>query len=228
MRHGDVDGGYVNLRQLQTLVVGWLDDPLQTYFTPALTLVWLNNAQKECQKRLLQAGENYYVIKASATMVINQPDYVLPSDFLKLHELQIVTSGTGVNENRQTLSPVTLVQLDQYAQTTGMPQVYNIKKNCFSVRCYPDQAYPMYLHYSYAIAELLNQTDTPDVPSQYHEYIAILAALNGYMKDGRDMSQLLAKRDWYEALMKQDMENRNVDAPRRVIMTDGEDFGSVY
>lgn len=218
----------MNLAEMQSLMVDWLDDPNQTYFTPAKSRVWVNNAQKELQKKLLLAGQNYYTIKSSSSMVLNQGDYVLPSDFLELSQFQIVISGSGVSESRVDLRPVTLIELDAFSQTTGCPRVYCIKRNCISVRPYPDQAYVMYLHYSYAAANMTFPNDTPDAPDLYHEYIAILGALNGYVKDGRDMSQLLAKKLWYEELMKQKAQTRNVDAPRRVRMTDSNDVGPVF
>lgn len=218
----------MNLGQLNTLLLSWLDDPQGTYFTPAQTNVWLNNAQREVQKQLLQSGENWYVIKVSASMIANIDSYVLPANFRKLSKLEIVTSGTGVNEIRQMLSPVTLVQLDQVSMTTGTPAAYNIKKNCFTVRPIPDRAYTMYLHYSYLVADMANTTDTPDVPVAYQEYVAVQAGLDGYIKDGRDMSQLMAKKTFYEKMMEQDSQERNVDAPRDIISTNEWEMGILF
>ena len=216
----------MNLGQLKTLVCSWLDDPQMTYFTPANLTVWLNNAQRECQKQLIQTGENYYTQKSSTTMVVNQPDYTLPSGFMRCHKLEIVTSGSGVNEVRQMLAPVTLVQLDQVSMSTGQPEAYNIKRNCVSVRPIPDTAFTTYLHWSYEVADMANDTDVPDVPRRYHEYVAVLAALDGFVKDGRDMSQLLAKKESYQQLMKQDAQEVHVDVPRDIIVT--EPWGDIF
>lgn len=218
----------MNFAQLNTLVLSWLDDPNGTYFTLPQVNVWLNNATKECQRQLVQAGENFYVRKVSSSMVVDQTDYPLPNDFLNLSKLEIVTSGSGVTEVRKMLCPVTLVQLDQVSMSVGEPTAYNIKRNCFSVRPTPQQAYVMYLNYSYEVADMTAPTDIPDVPNRYQEYVAILGALNGYMKDGRDMSQLVAKKDWYLSLMKQDAQQRNIDAPRQVISSDDWDYGMLY
>lgn len=214
----------MTLSSLQTLVLSWLDDANAGYFTLPQVNAWLNNAQRECQKQLIQAGENYYVQKVSSVTVVNQDSYALPSDFLKCHKLEIVMSGTGVNEQRQTLSPTTLVQIDRIT-STGVPQMYVLKKNCFIMRAIPDAAYTMYMHYSYRVADMVNSTDTPDVPAQYQEYLAVLATIDGYLKDQRDPSAMMMKKDWYLSLMKQDAQNRTVDAPRRVVMSGGDDFG---
>lgn len=218
----------MNLGQLNTLVLSWLDDPDGTYFTPAQVSVWLNNAQREVQKQLIQSGENYYVQKVSSTMVVDSDSYALPSDFLKCHKLEIVISGTGTSQVRSMLVPVTLVQLDQVSMTTGTPRAYIIKKNCFTARPIPDNTYQMHLQYSYRVGDMTLDADLPDVPIQYHEYIAVVAALDGFIKDGRDMSQLLAKKESYRELMKQDSQERRVDNPRTVVVTEDCDFGMVW
>lgn len=217
----------MNLSQLETLVWTWLDDVNGGYFTKTQVDVWLNNAQRECQKLLIQAGENYYVEKMSGSTVQNQDTYVLPADFKKCHKLEIVLQGTSPNEVRQTLSPVTLVQLDMISQTTGVPTAYNIRRNVVTIRPIPDNIYTMYLHQTYRVVDMVNSTDLPDVPQDYHEFLAILAAIDGFLRDQREPSAFLTgKRDWYMALMKQDADNRDLTAPKCVVVT--EDMGGGY
>src|SRR5688572_13141534 len=101
--------------QLRTLALSWLDDPNGEYFTAAEMNVFLNNAQRELQKKLIDKGENFYVQRLLGTMVIGQDTYTLPTDFKKSHKLEIITSGTSSDEttqDRQLLAPVTLIQLD--------------------------------------------------------------------------------------------------------------------
>jgi len=75
-----------NLGQLRTLALSWLDDPNGEYFTTAQMNVFLNNAQRELQKRLIDKGENYYVIRMTGTMVVGEDTYTLPTDFKKNHK----------------------------------------------------------------------------------------------------------------------------------------------
>lgn len=214
--------------ELQTLVLSWLDDPLAAYFTLPQVKVWLNNAQREAQKQLLQAGENWYVTKVSTSTVTDMESYTLPDDFLKLHKLEFVVSGTGVNEVRQMITPVTLTQLDQVSMTTGQPAVYCLKKDCIILRPIPDQIYTLYMFQSGRVTDMVADGDEPDVPPQYHEYLAILAALDGFLKDQRDPSPFMAKKDGYLAMMKQDENNRTVDVPRMVRETDCWDGGFLF
>lgn len=213
----------MTLSQIETLVWSWLDDPLGGYFTKAQIDVWINNAQKEVQKRLLKAGENYYVEKMSGLTIYGQDTYTLPSDFKSCHKFEIVTSGLGtVNEHRVTLTPVTYNQLDAYPSGPALPLVYNFRRNLVTIRPMPDQAYTMYLHQSYRVTDLVNPNDLPDVPEDYTELIAVLATLDGFMKDQRDASQfVLDKKAEYEKMMNQDAKLRTVSAPRRIVETEG-------
>lgn len=217
----------MNLSDLKNLTWSWLDDPNHTYFTSSQVTTWLNNGLKECQKQLIQAGENFYVTRASTQTIANYDTYALPSDFLKLNKLELLLSGTTPNEVRQTLRFSTLVEIDNVSMTTGTPAAYTLKKNCLLLRPIPDIVYTLYMDYSYLVADMTSDGSIPDVPIQYHEYIAILATIDGLLKDQRDASTFLAKKDFYLSLMKQDAEQRRVDSSREVISTDA-DFGYLW
>jgi len=62
-------------------------------------------------------------------------------------------------------------------------------------------------------------TETPDIPAEYHQAPAIWAAVDCLLKDGRDPSTLLIKKQEYLSLFKQHADERTVDKPREVIST---------
>lgn len=203
--------------QLSALVVSWLDDVNQTYFTPTQVNVWLNLAQRQVQQLLLQAGQNWYMTPVETTTVVSQADYVLPSDFMVEHRLEIVQSGTGVNENRVTLSEITTNQQVFVPIGLGCPTNYYIKKDRVTISPTPDQTYPLRLYYSYRVADMNNDSDTPDVPEQFMEYVAILAAFDGFIKDDRAPQNLLLKKEKYETLLKEMANDRTQDQGRQVV-----------
>ncbi len=118
---------------LQNLVLQWVDDDAGGYFSASgFVQPALNRALMEVQKQLLQAGENYYikVPPPVTTTVANQADYILPDDFVKLHRLEYVISGQGVNEEISSLQFITLNQQDLIGRSVvGTPVAYNIQKN---------------------------------------------------------------------------------------------------
>lgn len=217
----------MNLSDLRNLASFWLDDLNQTYFTPTQLNQFLNNALFETQKLLIQAGQNYYLKPVQTSLIVNQSDYVLPSDFLKLHRLELVVTGTPPNEDVVPIAPITVNQRDLVPNHTGQPQYYDIKRNRLEVFPTPDSVLTLRLYYSPRAVGLTLDSDVPDVPDQYHEMIAILAAYDGFLKDGRDPSQLIEKRNFYINMMKTDAQDRLQDAPRSVVVT-GDGAGQYF
>lgn len=219
----------MNFLELQQQVSFWLDDLQFGYFTPEQVKRWLNNAQTEVQKLLLQAGENYYIDCVQTNLVINQQTYVLPIDFMKLHRLCIVVSGTAPNEAIQPLAPVTLNQQDLLPTTTGQPQFYCIVRNRLTLFQTPDTPYVLRLYYSPKVTDMILDTDVPNVPEHYQEFIAVLATIDGLLKDQRDPAPMLSKREYYEKMLKQDADERNQDVPRSIVqLGQGYDYGAFF
>lgn len=214
--------------EIKTLVLSWLDDPASGYFTDANLNVWCNLATRQVQMLLLQAGQNFYEKAVETNFVIGQADYALPSDFIVEHRLEIVKSGTGVNEDRQALDMITPMQQDFIPISSGTPQAYQIKKDRFTVSPTPDATLLMRLYYSPRVTDLASDSDTPDVPEQYMEYVAILTAYNGFIKDDRVPNNLLAKKIEFETLLKQMAAARTQDKPRQIVTTTNYDSWMLY
>lgn len=206
--------------QLQDLVLDWLDDPNAGYFTRDKVKQWINNGQREVQKRLLKAGENYYLTCVQTTMVVNQADYVLPENFRKSHRIVIVDSPNTTNETECPLDPITPNEQDFMGFQASRPAAFFFKKSRLVMIPKPDFTYLLRLYYSYRVADMVQDPEVPDVPEDYHELCAILGAMDGFIKDGRDASLLAAKLKDYAVLMDQDAEARAEDSPRMVVTTD--------
>lgn len=210
----------LQLQDLRNLTLYWLDDLNAGYFTPVQVNLWLNNAQRECQKQLLQAGQNYYLKPSQTSTVSGQADYVLPSDFLKLHRLELVLSGTGTNEARSQLAQFTLNQQNQVSTSTGTPEVYILKKNRITLYPVPDSIKTLKIHYSTRVADMVNDSDVPDVPEEFEEYLSILAAIDGLVKDNRQSATLAAKFQMYAKRFEVMANDRKQDRSRYVICRD--------
>lgn len=218
---------FLNLKNLLLYAV---DDLNGAYFTTVQQNVWINNAQREVQKKLIQANSTYYVRPVQTTMVVDQFDYVLPTDFLKLNRLEVVISGTGINEVKKRLKPITLNQQDMFLPSqAGVPSFYSIKKDRVTVYPAPDSAvYILRLFYSPLVADMSLDADVPDVPAEYHEYISVVAALDAFVKDDRMPTNLIAKQQFYEKLMMQTADERLQDESRSVVVMTDEGYGLPY
>ncbi len=69
-----------------------------------------------------------------------------------------------------------------------------------------------------------SDSDTPDCPEDYQEYIAVLATYDCFIKDDRPPTNILTKKAYYENLMKQEMQQRSQQGPRMVVTTEDEGY----
>jgi hypothetical protein len=122
----------MNLTDLRTLVSTQCDDLSASYFTLPQIDVYLNNAQREVQKFLLNAGTAWYLKCVKSTLVANKGCYFVPSDFLKLHKLDLILSGTVANNQvRRTLVHLTPQEASGVNYGYAAPSSYFLKKNRF-------------------------------------------------------------------------------------------------
>ena len=210
----------MTLDELLDFTASLLDDLEFGYFTVPQLTRFLNNAQKTAQKQLLQAGQNYYLKCVQTVVDTSSCSLALPLDFLKLHRLTFMYPGqTQGSQPENVLHQITLNQQDLMILGPSAPRGYIFKKNRIILVPAPDLNYTIKMTYSYLVPDMVELTEVPDIPETYHEYLGILAAEDGLNKDGRDPSSLLAKKQFFLDLMKQDSIERGVDAPREVVST---------
>lgn len=212
--------------EIQDLALSWLDDPSAGYFTRPQIRTWVNNAHREVQKLLLNSSEDYYTKCARTSTVAGQSQYQLPPDFVKLQRLSFIYDGSGDNARYQRIFPITrneqdLVNINQ----TGDPQSFFFNKDTLTLVPTPNRGVVLHLDYTYRVSDMTADGDEPDVPEDYHEFLAILCARDGFLKDGRDFGPIERKLAYFEEMLKQNAEQRNQDSPRYVVATQ-QGFGS--
>ncbi len=209
----------MTLGDLYNLTAYWLDDLQFGYFTKPQLLAFINNGQRELQKKLVKAGEEYYIREVERNTIANQGNYTLPCQFSKVRKLQIHT-GTAPNDSYYTLDPIEMMQEDQFG-LYGDPQVYYFKNNELILRPIPQSVIVMNMRFVYAVDLIANESDTPDAPVQFHEFIAMYAARDGFIKDTRGVpsDMLIQKIKDFEENLRQDAEDRQIQKPRMVVET---------
>jgi hypothetical protein len=218
----------MDLAELRTLCVSWLDDPNQGYFTAAQLNVFLNNAQRQVQKILIQSFESRYVHGVQTSTVANQAFYQVPTDFLKVNRFSVIQAGTNeANEDFTDLQYITPNQESRVLVRSGSPGFYTILNNTFKLLPVPSQVWTLRLYYTYRITDMTQDTDEPDVPEEYHEMVALYAAVDGFLKDGRANETLVGKLAEYKKQIEEDAADRNIDSARRIVTTQ-DDFGPIY
>lgn len=209
-------------------MVSYLVDDLSLgYFSPTQVNFFLNNAQREVQKRLMQTPGNWYVTEVNTATVQFQSRYLLPPDFLKIHRAELVLSGAAPNEVKNPIDFITINESDLLQTGSGTPSCAFITQNIMTILPAPDTAnQTLRLFYSYLVADMVSGTDVPDVPTQYQELIAWLAIRNCFTKDQRDPAPVNTEIALYEAMMKQDSQQRDITKGRRIVSTQGQSWHS--
>lgn len=215
----------MTLGQIKSYVWSMVDDLNGDYFTTAELTRYANQMLRECQKLLIQSGNNWYVqIDATQSTVINQANYTLPTDFLKINRLELV-QNPGTNETRYAVQNIPLAQKDSIAFDSDVAAFYILKSTLYLTPL-PQTVKTIRIYYTYRVAEMTSDSDTPDLPSEFHEYLADRIAETCFLKDGRDASFIRQRCDQVEQYMKADaIERSQVSASRVVIVDDDGGFG---
>jgi hypothetical protein len=213
----------MTFQTLQQLTSDILDDTSNGYFTLPILNIRLNIALRELQKRLISANNEYYTTCVYTDTVANQALYALPIDFMQIIRLHYVTQGTGATAQTQKIYNMTPNQRDLLSDTTGAPAFYYFQQNNLVLAPCPDSIYEMHLEYSYYVADMVNPTDVPDAPQQFHPYIAYLTARDCLVKDNRSLVSIETQLKDYETLLKQIAVQREADSARMVVSTNSMD-----
>lgn len=211
-----------------------VDDIGQGYFTSTTLEIFLNQSAKECQKKLVAAGNNWYLtVDASQTLVSGTSTYSLPTNTLEINRIEIV-QNPGINESYYPINEITLNQQNmvKYSNNiSGQPAAFYTQKNSIVLTPQPDASVAgrtLRLWYSPLIADVTADGSTLDVPATFHEFICLLATLKCFLKDGRDPSLIKDQlRETENRLERAAIERARTEASR-VVVTDGDSGGWMY
>lgn len=218
----------MTLAELKTRVSVLLDDLQFGYHTEAQVTTYINDAQKEVQKYLIQAGQNWYLKCKQASLVAGACEYYLPADLLKINRLEIVTSTSNGVDTTYTLEPITLNQQSLLPQQTSNPMGYVVSKNKIKLFPVPNTTNTIKLTYSYRVADLTLDTDSADVPEEFVEMISLLAFKTGALRDDRNTNQIDGKIAMYLTSLKQAAADRVQQKARRIVITGDDSDGGVW
>lgn len=207
--------------QMQTLVADTVDDPSFGYFTLAVVKQRLNLAQRELQGLLVKAGHAYYTRCVKTNTVSGQKAYALPSDFYQLLLLERVTQGSGDTVVTEQIDYITPAQRYQSVEISGLPQMYWFERNNLILKPVPNSIVEIHLEYAYSAVDMSADSDLPDAPEAFHEFIPILASKKCFIKDGRSAQPLQEDLARLEASLKSVADLRRADGPRMTVITDG-------
>jgi len=197
-----------------------IDEVLEYQFAPgkyeALTKTWLNDAQRimarQCEIRTSQASASY-----STESGVSELE--LPDDFARLIDFH----GT-----EGLLSPVSLQELDTFESTSGSPSAYAVSGNDLVLYPAPDATYSLSLRYWRLPEDLVEDSDTPEVPVLYHALLPAYALYKAYARENDKAERDYWKGEWEAGLLKMrgEVQSDVFDGPSQVAGSWGDLHGS--
>ncbi len=209
--------------QIQNYVWSLCDDLSGNYFTSAELLIYINQATQETQKKLILSGNNWYITVSTAAIAVGQVSYSPPVDCLKINRLESVLNP-GANEERYPLTSITLNQKDDfYLDSDSMAWFF--VGNDIHLTPTPKTARILRYYYTYRVPQLTLTSETPDVPSEFHEYIANLVVQRCFLKDGRNADLVERQIQQVEENLKADAIERAQDHASTVVIVENDYAG---
>lgn len=165
----------LTVAQISLHVKRQFGDEAGAQITDADVIRWVNDAQRE-----LALNNNLLQVRATTTLVATQTEYSLPTDILTLHSIKF----KGVS-----LMGISLQEADALISTadptTGRPTHYWMWANGLSVYPTPDSSVVdvITLYYTRQPVDVVNTTDYPELPVQYHNRIKEFCLAQAYELD---------------------------------------------
>lgn len=169
----------MTLANLRSTLRRHIDDRNSERFTDAELLEELNNAQRDVQLIVNQADEGFFSACQSYSVVASTDSYEfsLPTNLMKVILAERETTGVPipaewVDFRRRHVDSWNSDALDQNAQET--PRCY-LRGNKVGVVA-PSVSYTLRVWYTYAIADLANDSDESEIPAEHRDLLTLQAA----------------------------------------------------
>jgi hypothetical protein len=172
---------------------------------------WLNEAQARIAR---QASVRALYASTNLSYAAGTPDGGLPADYARKVELADSTDP----DNWRVLFPMELADFDALPESAGAPTNYVIIGDILYLYPTPDVATTIALSYFRLPAEMSADSDTPEIPSDYHYLLPYWALYRAFMRENDIEQSTTWKNEWLTELekMKGEMHYEGQDVPRQV------------
>ena len=194
-------------------------------FTNAEIDIQLNDAYYTLAGKIADLNEDFFEEqKAKFALALNSALYHLPTDLLKFKQLRLSYS-TPSDESDYNIATaydpamVKNVSVDEEDISTSTPKV-DITNNYMRIKPTPTTAIANggEIYYIARPSALTLTADTPVIPTEFHDLLAIYAAKEGCFRFGKTTKWKILKAEWLEGIesVKEELSVRNIDNPKRM------------
>jgi hypothetical protein len=185
------------LTQLIGRVRFFIDEPSSQNFTDADITYSLNRGQEEVVKEIVHENQDYFETFTDINLVAGT-------------DTNEVLSAIDINE--KVVSTASISSLILSSQPTG----WYFLGGQIGFSPVPVAPLAVRLFYVPFLAELVNGSDVSPIPQDYHDMMAISAAIDMFTKDQEDTSALQAKWDVLLNRLQRTLRDRQIQEPKHV------------
>lgn len=142
----------------------WKDDEIKR---------WINRAAKD-----LARAANIEVGPDTLPVVAGQESYPLPDDFSSMRRIEAYSLDGDL------VAKLMPIQIDHRTAGKGTPRYYYVWKGLLHLDPIPDSDLNLVLWYHRAQPDLVDDSDTPIIPEEFHELCVLFAVSQAKRKAG--------------------------------------------
>jgi hypothetical protein len=203
------------LTQLIGRVRFFIDEPSSQNFTDADITYSLNRGQEEVVKEIVHENQDYFETFTDINLVAGTEFYTPPALFMKEKRIERLDTNevlSAIDINEKVVSTASISSLILSSQPTG----WYFLGGQIGFSPVPVAPLAVRLFYVPFLAELVNGSDVSPIPQDYHDMMAISAAIDMFTKDQEDTSALQAKWDVLLNRLQRTLRDRQIQEPKHV------------
>lgn len=169
---------------------------------------WLNDAQR---RAVIESEIRTQEASQSISTEANVASYSLPSNFSRLIDFYN-------SESHELLTALDPKDFDVLVASTGRPYAYAALGSSLSLYPTPDAVYSLSLRYWKLPADMVADSDTPEIPVQYHELLVAYAMRKAFLREDDFQAAQQWATVWSEGILKMrgEVQHDTFDGPRQL------------
>jgi len=189
---------------------------------------WLNDAYLYACDKIAQVNADFFTLSSTASLITNQAEYELPSDFERV--LMAEVQVAGVWRRALPIDNIGILPVSENTDTLTLnPGEYRYYLYGGKIGLRPlsfTTGDSIKLWYVYTPAELSADSDAPAFPKKYHHLLKY-GAYSNYLDEDDQHAAAEAMRNRFDRRldsMIESMVDNQVDEPKSVVVTSGYDL----
>ena len=182
----------MNRGEIRTLVREHVNEATAGFWSDATLNTHINTANKKLNATIAALDEDFFTVSATFSTAATTKSYSLPSDFRFMRRLERYNASdpNDIVKIDEIRFPRTEMGNEWPFGANGEPRRYVLRGNQIDLYPIPDAVYTLRIYYDQRQETFSDDSDTPTSPADFHEMIAIYAAILAKQKNNEDASVL--------------------------------------